>query len=333
MRLPIDPEAATQPRAPQTKRREQKFGFRVPRGNAPLPFRVLVSARWLGAALGAGLALLATLPRLSWRQRGALLGNVALLGMAAVARGVAQARQLELKRITLRVPTLPPALDGFKFVQLTDLHLGAAFTVENLRRALHWTEAQRPDLVVFTGDFISYKQHIPLLRAELREISAPHGVYAIFGNHDYWPDIQPIATVLHEKNVQILRNDQRRLDVNGTPLWLVGVDCIWENQHDLPRAFAPIPPNAPMIVLAHEPDIADEIAPYAPLIQLSGHTHAGHITAPGLGPLFLPRHGLRYYEGLQRVGGMWLYVSRGIGGYPLRFGCPPEVTEFTLRRS
>jgi predicted MPP superfamily phosphohydrolase len=68
-------------------------------------------------------------------------------------------------------------------------------------------------------------------------------------------------------------------------------------------------------------------------VQLSGHTHGGHVRAPFLGPLALPRHGTRYPLGLLHIGGMQLYVARGVGGMPLRFGCPPEATIITLRRA
>jgi hypothetical protein len=81
------------------------------------------------------------------------------------------------------------------------------------------------------------------------------------------------------------------------------------------------------------PFAADEIAPYGAALQLSGHTHAGHFALPWLGPAFLPRHGFNYFRGLLRVGSMWVYVSRGFGGFPLRLGCPPEATLFTLRKS
>jgi predicted MPP superfamily phosphohydrolase len=113
-------------------------------------------------------------------------------------------------------------------------------------------------------------------------------------------------------------------------LSIVGIDCVWEAQHNVEQAFNDHSLALATIVLAHEPDIADEVARYNPLLQLSGHTHGGHFALPILGPAFLPRHGFRYFRGIQRVGDMWLYVSRGVGGFPLRLGSTPEVTIFTL---
>lgn len=312
--------------------RERKFGFRVPEDGSPVPFRVLIGRQWVRAAIVAAVVLAGIAPRLTWRQRlHVLMGGVGAL-LAGIGVGLAQARRVAFERHTLEVPELPPALDGFRIIQITDLHLGSLFTVANLQRTLAWVREQQPDLVVFTGDFISYNDKLPLLREHLHGISAPHGVYAIFGNHDYWTDIAALEQVLRGHGIEVLRNEQRTLRVGDATLYLVGIDCIWESLHDLAAAFADVPADAPTIVLAHEPDIADEVARFSPTLQLSGHTHAGHITAPLLGPLFLPRHGLRYFQGLHRVGRMWLYISRGLGGYPLRFGCPPEVTEFTLKQ-
>jgi hypothetical protein len=244
---------------------------------------------------------------------------------------VLQARRLTFEQITLPIPGLPAALDGVTIAQLSDLHLGNPFVLANIERAKAWVQQRQPDVVVFTGDFLNDSRDLPLLRAALAGIHAPHGVYAIFGNHDHWTDLAALADVLDECGIDVLRNARRALTFGETTLYVVGIDCVWEAQHDLPQALADLPADATTIVLAHEPDIADEVAAYPVALQLSGHTHGGHITLPGLGPLFLPRHGFRYAQGLQRVGGMWLYVSRGLGGMPLRLGSPPEVTLLTLR--
>ena len=310
---------------------EPRFGWRVPQDGSPAPFRVLINTRWLGvglAALAMFGATLARIPRHRWLP---LVLSSGLAGLAMLGTAIVQARQLIFERVTIPIADLPRALDGFTIIQLSDLHLGAPFTVANLQRAVAWTRRQQPDLVALTGDFINYIDDVPLLHECLQGISARHGVYAILGNHDYWTDIAIVEQALARHGIELLRNEQRRIDVGGSRLYLVGVDCVWEARHDLDLALSSIPADAPVVVLAHEPDIADEIAPYGAALQLSGHTHAGHMALPGLGPLFLPRHGFRYFQGLQRIGRMWLYVSRGLGGVPLRLGCPPEATMLTLR--
>jgi predicted MPP superfamily phosphohydrolase len=310
---------------------EPRFGWQVPQDGSPAPFRVLVSVRWLWAGLTALVLFGATLVRAPRRRRLPLVLGAGLAGLATLVTAIVQAERLAFEHVTVPIADLPPALDGFTIIQLSDFHLGAPFTVANLQRAVAWTRRQQPDLVALTGDFVNYTDDVPLLRECLQGISARHGVYAILGNHDYWTDIAVVEQAFARHGIEVLRNEQRRIEVGNSRLYLVGVDCVWERQHDLDLALGSIPADATVVVLAHEPDIADEIARYGAALQLSGHTHAGHIALPGLGPLFLPRHGFRYFQGLQRIGRMWLYVSRGLGGAPVRLGCPPEATVLTLR--
>jgi predicted MPP superfamily phosphohydrolase len=311
--------------------REARFGVQVPQDGTLAPFRVLVSIRWLWAGLAALAALLTALACVPRRWRLPLVLSSGLAGLSTLAAAIVQARRLAYEHVTIPIVDLPPALDGFTIIQLSDFHLGAPFTRANLKHAVAWTRQKQPDLVVLTGDFVNYTDDVPLLIECLQGLSAQHGVYAILGNHDYWTNIALVEQALVKNGIELLRNQWQRIDVGGNSLYLVGVDCMWEGQHDLELALGMLPSAAPVVVLAHEPDIADEVARYGAALQLSGHTHAGHIALPGLGPLFLPRHGFRYFRGLQRVEGMWLYVSRGLGGVPLRLGCPPEATALTLR--
>ncbi len=310
---------------------EPRFGLRVPLDGSPAPFRVLVNVRWLWAGLVGLVAFLVTLVRVPRHLRLPLVLSGVLAGLSMLVTAIVQARQLAVEHVTIPIDDLPPALDGFTIIQLSDFHLGSPFSAANLQRAIAWMRRQQPDLVVLTGDFVSYTDNLPLLHEGLQDLSAHHGIYAILGNHDYWTDIAVVEQALARHSIELLRNEQRCIDVGGSRLYLVGIDCVWEAQHDLELALSSIADDGPVVVLAHEPDIADEIAAYGPALQLSGHTHAGHITLPGLGPLFLPRHGFRYFRGLHRVGRMWLYVSRGLGGAPLRLGCPPEATMLRLR--
>lgn len=315
------------------KQRDPRFGVRIPADGRPAPFRVLISMRWLQAGLITALAGLLALTRLPRHFRLPSLYSASLGGIALMLAGLMQARRLVFEHLELPIKGLPQALDGFTIIQLTDLHLGSPFTVANTQRAVAWAHEQQPDLIVFTGDFVSFTDKIPLLHNSLQGISARYGVYAILGNHDYWVDLRPLLQILDGHGITLLRNDQRRIDVENAALHLVGIDCVWEGRHDLNTALRDLPADETVIVLAHEPDIADEVAAYDVALQLSGHTHAGHVALPVLGPLFLPRHGFRYFRGLQRINGMWLYVSRGLGGFPLRIGAPPEATRITLKAS
>jgi predicted MPP superfamily phosphohydrolase len=127
--------------------------------------------------------------------------------------------------------------------------------------------------------------------------------------------------------------------VGGSPLWLAGVDDVWEQHHDLGAALAAVPRGEPVLLLVHEPDFADQAARSAHRIflQLSGHSHGGQVNLPFYGPLVLPWLGRKYPAGLRTVAGsaLQVYTSRGIGviAPPLRFNCRPEVARLTLARA
>jgi predicted MPP superfamily phosphohydrolase len=186
-------------------------------------------------------------------------------------------------------------------------------------------------MIMFTGDFISYARYLrrlPLLMAPLR---APSGMFACAGNHDHWVGLSDVAQVLARCGIDLLLNEHRTITIRGERLVVAGVDDLWDGEPDLDRALAGAPQGVPVVLLAHSPDYADIAARSPVILQLAGHSHGGHIRLPWLGPLLLPRHGIRHDRGLHRLGNMWLYVSHGLGGWPLRIGCRAEVTLLTLR--
>jgi len=303
-----------------TKRPENPF--------APLPGRVRYSSRWLGASAGvAGLAALAL-------ARG---GRTALTTMSAVGlAGAAYATLIEpsrprLERVNLRFPGLPQAFDGLCIGQLSDLHLGHRFAAENTRWAVAQIMAEAPDLIALTGDLVSYTRNIADLPDLLAPLRAPLGLFAVPGNHDHWEGLPELVETLRPLGVEFLVNAQRRLRWRGAELTVAGVDDAWDGDMDMDAALDGAADTGFTLLLCHMPDLADEAAMRGVDLQLSGHTHGGHIHLPWLGSFVLPRYGWRYPIGHAHVGRTQLYVSRGVGGIPLRFGCPPEATLITLR--
>ncbi|NJM06183.1 metallophosphoesterase [Candidatus Gracilibacteria bacterium] len=296
----------------------------------PTPGKVRYSARWLG--LGAVLSSLAGLGVL--RRNPALLVALGLLSalVAAYASRV-EPRKPIFERRTLRFPQLPRELDGLRIALIGDMHLGHAFAAENTRWAVQQVLDAQPDLIALSGDFVSYAANISELPGLLNKLQAPLGVFAVPGNHDHWEGVDEIRSVLERPDFSFLLNSNRRVEWRGARFVVAGIDDVWHNDHDLDLALAGVSPGAFTILLAHAPDVADEAAQRGVDLQLSGHTHGGHIRLPGLGALVLPRHGWRYSIGHIFVGEMQLYISRGIGGFPLRLGCPPEATLLTLRRN
>ncbi len=284
---------------------------------------------WFG--LGAVAGTLGLLGLRAFGRRAALgMGALGLLGTGYMA--LVEPARPQLERVTLRLPNLPAKLDGLRIGQISDCHLGLPHTASNLRWAVEQMRRERPDLLALTGDLVHSHHAIASLPVLLGGLSAPLGIYAVPGNHDYWEGLDDLHRVLAPLGIPLLLNEHRRLQWHGADLWLVGVDDIWDGRPDLGVALHGVPQGAFTLLLAHSPDSADTAAQHGIGVQLSGHTHGGHLRLPFLGPFSLPRFGTRYTIGHYHIGQTQLYVSRGLGGAPLRLLCRPEATIITLRR-
>lgn len=308
----------------------ERLRSRKPRDHKPFdPRKVRYSPRWIGAGLGlSGLGLLA-IKRGGWPVTIGL-GATAIAG-AAYARFI-EPRYPKIEHVTVQLPDLPPQLDGLRIGQLSDFHLGHPYTHENTRWAVRQIMAEAPELLVLTGDFVSFDHAIAQLPEALDMLHAPLGCYAVLGNHDYWEGAAMIAGHLATHGTKLLLNQHQLLEWRGTTFAIAGLDDIWDGTPDMDQALKGLPANTFTLLLCHAPDFAQTAAHYPVALQFSGHTHGGHMQFPGLGSFCLPMHGVNFAAGLYPVGRMQLYVSRGLGGMPLRFGCRPEATIVTLRK-
>jgi len=273
---------------------------------------------------------------LSW----ALGAGLAAGAAASATTGYSLALEpawLQVKHVSVLLPALPPALDGLAIAHLTDLHWGVYTGLREVRAAVEAANALRPDLVVLTGDYVlGSATYAEPCAAELAALRAPLGVYAVPGNHDYWTDIATVSGALAAAGLSLLRNEARRLEVGTSPLWLAGLDDVYEGRDDLDTALAPVPRGEPVLLLVHEPDFAGRaaLAPWSILLQLSGHSHGGQVCLPFVGRPILPPLGQVYPAGLQNVPGSALrvYTNCGVGVIdpPVRFNCRPEVALLTL---
>jgi hypothetical protein len=265
-----------------------------------------------------------------------LLGSATTTALSACG-GLSYATFIEphwlaLKQIDVKLPDLPVKLDGFTIVQLSDLHRGPVMTQEDIAQAVKLALQQKADLIVLTGDYVSSSaQYARSCAAALSPLSTSGNVLACLGNHDHWTDADTVTTALTDVGLTVLRNAAREI---ADGLWVAAVDDVWERHADLEKALDKVPADATTILLAHEPDYADEVATDGRVsLQISGHSHGGQVRLPCVGPPALPRLGRKYQAGLYRVGRTWLYVNRGVGMiHPaVRFNCRPEVTLLTLR--
>jgi predicted MPP superfamily phosphohydrolase len=236
--------------------------------------------------------------------------------------------------VDIPIRGLPTSLQGFTIAQLSDFHVGPHVKAEDVQQAVEITNKLSPDLVVLTGDYVfESAQHSAACAGELAALKAKHGVYAILGNHDFWTDAAVVAASLRQAGLDVLCNEHRQLQRSGADLWLVGIEDVWSGKPDLQAALEGVPQGAPTVLLAHEPDFADQVTGHNITLQLSGHSHGGQVRLPFVGAPILPYLAHKYPYGLRRVGEMWLYTNRGIGliAPPVRFLCRPEITLLRLQ--
>ena len=267
-----------------------------------------------------------------------LAAGAALLGAGGLlyAREV-EPRWLEVVRLELTLPRLAAPFDGYRVVQIGDLHLDDWSRPGRLGRISSLVNAERPDLIVVTGDFASYSARrldTERLVGALGRLGAPDGVLAILGNHDYLTDVGLIRHCIREAGLTELLNASVTLGRDGSELHVAGIDDVMEGRSRLDLVLRELPEGGAAILLSHEPDFADVAAAAGRFdLQLSGHSHGGQVRVPLLGRALLPPFSQRYTRGLHEVGGMLLYTNRGLGTVHarLRFGCRPEITVLTLR--
>jgi uncharacterized protein len=240
---------------------------------------------------------------------------------------------LDLKTVDLTLPHLSKEFEGYKIVQLTDIHADRWMTEERLSRIVEAVNRQDPDLIALTGDYVTKASETygPNLRA-FRNLKAKDGALAVLGNHDHWSDPKILVDILQEVGITVLHNEVKSIDRQGTQLNIAGVGDIWAQQQDLAKVISALPQQGAAIMLAHEPDYADETAPTKRFdLQLSGHSHGGQVHIPFMKRV-LPPLGRIYPAGQYQVGDMIQYTSRGIGvaGLRVRLNCRPEVTILRL---
>jgi predicted MPP superfamily phosphohydrolase len=250
---------------------------------------------------------------------------------------------VEVVRRPLRIRNLPDALSGRTLVQMSDIHIGPQVSDEFVLECFRRVREVSPDIVVYTGDYISYRpERGDSQYAQLRDVfsQSPRGRLAsigILGNHDYginWSELpvaRKVAAEVERGGVQLLSNDVATV----AGLDIIGVDDLWAGRSDSLAALAKRSSDA-AIVLCHNPDAQDALdwADYSGWV-LSGHTHGGQCKAPFLPPPLLPVRNKRYVKGEVAVDARrTMYINRGMGHLiQARFNVRPEITVFELLRT
>ncbi len=288
---------------------------------------------------------------------------------ASAVYGFASERfRYDVREVDIPIANLPPALDGLRITQLSDIHIGSYMPVAQVRRAVGLANDLRGDLAVVTGDFLTGRTD-PLedCIAELSHLRAPLGVWGCNGNHEIYARAEARAAELfHQSGMKLLRQENAELRWRGGAFNLIGVD--YQRQRDREGNPAPmlrglqplVRRDIPNILLSHNPNSFPRAAELGIELSLAGHTHGGQVRVEILDhawnpaefltpyvaglyarPLFAPSDldddeipGFHPASSLQSPASR-IYVNRGLGtiGAPVRLGVPPEITLITLRRA
>lgn len=284
---------------------------------------------------------------------GSVLSMVAL---GAYAVGIEPMLLTHVKRYALTPPHWPTDLK-LRIAALADIHSCRPWmTPEHIARLVDDANALQPDLIVLLGDytvsmpFVTGKVEPSQWASALSGLRAPLGVMSILGNHDWWSDRAAqkagkgptvVGRALESAGIAVLENDVVRLEKDGRGFWIAGLAdqlALRPNREregrgldDLDGTLAKIRDDAPVVLLAHEPDIFPKV-PWRVSLTLSGHTHGGQVRIFGYSPVVPSNFGNRYAYGHVVEDDRNLIVSGGLGfsGMPVRFGVRPEILQIDL---
>ena len=321
---------------------------------------VLSSATHRGAASSTGTETVNHSRRYFFQAAGVLAGAVPFV--SATYGFIGERLRFEVREVEIPIANLPPALDGLRITQLSDIHIGSYMPVAQVRRAVGMANELRGDLAVVTGDFVTGRTD-PLedCITELSRLRAPLGVWGCNGNHEIYARAEAeAATLFNRFGMKLLRHENAELTWKGSALNLIGVDYQRERTRDGGRApmLVGVEPlvrrDIPNILLSHNPNSFPRAAELGIELSLAGHTHGGQVRVEILDHRWSPAQFFTpYVPGLYRRpllnssllaeaevaalphASSSVYVNRGLGtiGAPVRLGVPPEITLLTLRRA
>ncbi|HMB95235.1 MAG TPA: metallophosphoesterase [Tepidisphaeraceae bacterium] len=260
----------------------------------------------------------------------------------ATGASLAELSHFRIRRFTLTMPQLPPALDGLTIAQVSDIHVGRFSTESVLGKIVDATNSMNADLVLLSGDLIDHSlTDLPRGLEMVRQMKSRYGAFMCEGNHDLFESPFRFEQGVKSAGVPLLINETTTLDIRGQKVQLLGLEwgLLTKSYFRDSRIAASMKtllpqrdPDAFAILLAHHPHAFDLAAEAGIPLTLSGHTHGGQLMLSknlGVGPMIF-----RYWSGLYEKGDSKLIVSNGVGNwFPLRINAPAELVHITLRRA
>lgn len=266
--------------------------------------------------------------------------NLGILGISGALAGYGYSEAIEppdVVRVKVPLPNLPRELEGFRIVQLTDIHIGPMIKQDFIGKIVDRTNALEPDLIALTGDLVDGSvPHLKNVVSPLSSLASRHGSFFITGNHEYYSGAEPWIDEMERLRMRTLLNSHHTLQIGEARILVAGVtdpngrSYVKGHAPDLNAAISGAPSTDVKLLLAHQPRAVFDAAGAGFDLQLSGHTHGGQ---------FVPWNfvvGLTqpYLKGLHLHQNTWIYVSMGTGfwGPPMRLGTHSEITLIELTR-
>ena len=271
--------------------------------------------------------------------------------LAFIGVGYARRNNLTTEYVRLAFPRLPSSFDGFRIVQISDLHASFWVGRDYLMQVVREINKLEKDLVVISGDIITgsvndfWKKWLPTLKGDYLSMVVDvlgnlnnEDTVAVLGNHDQWDGKETelrLVDELEKIGIRVLRNSSEKVSRGPSSLYIAGTDDYWFSC-DLQKALQNVPQNEFKILLTHSPDVMVGVHHNTKIdLTLCGHTHGGQVAVPFISHHFIPiKYPQRYLAGLVKEPDGYTYVNRGIGTlvFPFRIGAPPEITHFTLKK-
>jgi predicted MPP superfamily phosphohydrolase len=259
---------------------------------------------------------------------------------SVVAGGVyplLEAKWCRVNRVTVGIPHLPAPFEGTTVAVLTDVHHGPFVPRWYVRDVVAMTNSLKPDLVALVGDYChDGTRYIAPALEDLGKLQGRLGRFAALGNHDHWDGFFESVAGLEEAKIPLLRNSGTWLEKGSARLRICGVGDLWTDRVDVGEALGDATEQDAVIMLSHNPDVAETNRDPRVGLMLSGHTHGGQVVVPFYGAPRVPsRYGQKYLNGLVQAPHCQVFISRGVGTVtpPVRLLCPPEVVFLTLTRA
>ena len=284
-------------------------------------------------------------------RRSFIKNSLRLSVLAFLGFGFERRNNLRTEHIDLGFPNLPSSFDGFRIVQISDLHASFWVGRDYLTEVVREINKLKKDLVVISGDIITgsvndfWKRWIPSTKSDYLSMVVDvlgklddGDKIAVLGNHDQWEGKKTelrLVSGLESAGIQVLRNSSKKLTRGHSGLYIAGTDDYWVSC-EIEKAFRKVPQNEFKILLCHSPDVREDVNSDTKVdLTLCGHTHGGQVAIPYLSHHFIPiKNPSRYIAGLVKESYGYTYVNRGIGTlvFPFRIAAPPEISYFTLRK-